>query len=192
MKAVHLDSLLYFHMSVVTLIEENYKSSNFLLLANHFVQQPSLLHELVEVATSQLSHPFPEYASWLCIHVEKKSPGILIPFQKDFIDYLLNGNNQSVLRNLLNCCQVLPLIEYQESAFLDKLLAILGDDTNKVALQVYAIYKLIQFTQKYPEIKTEIEALFALKEENGKSTTILKPAMRIAIRNYRQKTAQLR
>jgi hypothetical protein len=178
-------------MPVITLIKENYKSSNFLLLADNFVQQPSLLDDLVGVATSQLSHPFPEYASWLFIHVEKKSPGILIPFQKDFIDYLLNGNNQSVLRNLLNCCQVLPLIEYQESAFLDKLLAILGDDTNKVALQVYAIYKLIQFTQKYPEIKTEIEALFALKEEIGNSSAKIKPAMRVAIRNYRQKTVQL-
>jgi len=102
-KAVHEDSLLYFRMPVITLIKENYKSSNFLLLADNFVQQPSLLDDLVGVATSQLSHPFPEYASWLLIHVEKKSPGILIPFQHNFIDYLLHGKNQSVLRNLLNC-----------------------------------------------------------------------------------------
>ena len=100
-----MDSLLYFHMSVVTLIEENYKSSDFLLLADNFVRQPSLLDELVEVASNHRSHPFPEYASWLLIHVEKKSPEILIPYQKDFIDYVLNGNNQSVLRNLLNCCK---------------------------------------------------------------------------------------
>lgn len=191
MKAVHEDSLLYFRMSVITLIKENYKSSNFLLLADNFVQQPSLLDDLVGVATSQLSHPFPEYASWLLIHVEKKSPGILIPFQHNFIDYLLNGKNQSVLRNLLNCCHVLPLIEYQESAFLDQLLLFVADDTNKVALQVYAIYKLIQFTHKYPEIKNEIEALFALKEENGNSSAKIKPAMRVAIKNYRQKTVQL-
>jgi hypothetical protein len=71
------------------------------------------------------------------------------------------------------------------------LLLFVADDTNKVALQVYAIYKLIQFTQKYPEIKTEIEALFALKEENENSSAKLKPAMRVAIRNYRQKIAQL-
>lgn len=186
-----MDSLLYFHMSVVTLIEENYKSSDFLLIADNFVRQPSLLDELVEVATNHRSHPFPEYASWLLIHVEKKSPEILIPYQKDFIDYVLNGNNQSVLRNLLNCCHALPLIEYQESAFLEQLLTFVSEDSNKVVLQVYAIYKLIQFTEKYPEIKTEIEALFALKEENGKSSTTLKPAMRIAIRNYRKKTVKL-
>jgi hypothetical protein len=178
-------------MSVITLIKENYKSSSFLLLADHIVQQPTLLQELVEVATSQLPYPFPEYASWLLIHVEKKSTGILIPFQPNFIDYLLHGKNQSVLRNLLNCCHVLPLIEYQESTFFDQLLLFVADDTNKVALQVYAIYKLIQFTQKYPEIKTEIEALFALKEENENSSAKLKPAMRVAIRNYRQKIAQL-
>jgi len=71
------------------------------------------------------------------------------------------------------------------------LLLFVADDTNKVALQVYAIYKLIQFTHKYPEIKTEIEALFALKEENGNSSAKIKPAMRVAIRNYRQKTVQL-
>jgi hypothetical protein len=176
-------------MSVLTLIEKNYKSSNFLLLADHFVQHPTSLEELVGLATSKLAHPFPEYASWLLIHVEKKSTGILAPYQPVFIDYVLEGNNQSVLRNLVICCQVLPLIEYRESAFLDKLIAFVADDTHKVALHMYAIYKLIQFTRNYPEIRTEIEAIFALKEENGKTKGNLKPAMRIAIRNYRQKTS---
>jgi hypothetical protein len=176
-------------MTVISLIEKNYKSSDFLLLADHFLQKPKLLNELVQVATDKLSHPFPEYASWLLIHIEKKSPGILVPFQDKFIAYLLHAKNQTVLRNLMSCCQVLPLIDYEESAFLDKLLEFVADDSNKVALQMYAIYKLIQFTQSYPEIQTEIEAIFALKEENGKTKGNLKPAMRIAIRNYRQKTS---
>jgi hypothetical protein len=79
-------------------------------------------------------------------------------------------------------CELLPLIEYKESEFLDKLIDNIKDDSNKVALFVYSIYKLIQFTKKYPEIKPEIEGIISLKEEP------MKPAMKIGIRRYLKET----
>lgn len=147
-------------------------------LSDEYIKDAVLLEELVELSVSDLPHPYPEYSSWLMIHIAKKSPEVLEPFQPKMIDRILVSTNQSVLRNLVNVSEMLPLIEYKESEYLDRLVHFITDDSNKVALFVYSIYKLIQFTHKYPEIKYEIEGIISLKQEP------LKPAMRIGIRNY--------
>ena len=166
---------------VKELIDKEYKTLEFKRLAIRFIENPSDISKLVEVAGSNEPHPYPEYASWLLVHITRKSPQLIEPFQHKFIDTILSSSNQSVLRNLLNSCVSLPLIEHEESAFLDRLLDFVKDDTNKVALQVYGLYKLEQFVEKYPEILPEINGILELKESE-----ILQPAMRVAIRNFRK------
>jgi hypothetical protein len=166
---------------VKELIDKEYKTREFTRLANQFIENPSDIAELVEVSGSKEPHPYPEYASWLLIHITRKAPQLIEAYQHKFIDTILRSSNQSVLRNLLNSCVSLPLIEHEESAFLDRLLDFVKDDTNKVALQVYSLYKLEQFVEKYPEILPEINGILDLKEENN-----LQPAMRVAIRNFRK------
>lgn len=171
---------------ILALIDQRYKTRDFTKVAEKFIQDPSLLPELIEVATSDLKHPYPEYASWLLIHVVKKTPEIVEPFQSSLIDTILRSKNQSVLRNLTNVCVELPLIEYRESEFLDRLIELLKDDSNKVALFVYSIYKLIQFTLKYPEIKHEILGIIELKQSRE-----IQPSIKIAIRNYLKSTKNI-
>jgi len=168
------------------LLEEHYKQHGFPKLAARFIQEPHLIPELVEIAISDLKHPFPECASWLLNHIVKTNPELLEEFQPQFIDCLFHSKNQSVLRNLCNTCSNLPLIDYKESEFLDQLIAFIKDDSNKVALCVYAIYKLIQFTEKYPEIKPEIVGIIELKQ-----TVTIQPAVRIGIRNYLKATKSI-
>lgn len=168
---------------VKDLLEEHYKQHGFPKLATRFIHEPNLIPDLVEIAISDLNHPFPESASWLLTHIVKTNPELLEPFQPQFIECLLQSKNQSVLRNLCNTSSKLPVIEYKESEFLDQLIEFIKDDSNKVALFVYAIYKLIQFTEKYPEIKPEIESIIELKQ-----TVNILPAARIGIRNYLKET----
>lgn len=170
-------------MSVKQLIEQNYKTREFTKLADRFILDPSLLDELVAIATTELPHPYPEYASWLLIHIVKKAPELIEPFQALIIDRILISKNQSVLRNLTNTSVALPLIPHKESEYLDRLIQFISDDSNKVALFVYGMYKLIQFTKKYPEIKFEIDGIIALKQ-----TQNMQPAIRIGIRNYQKAT----
>ncbi len=166
---------------VKELIDKEYKTREFTRLDIRFIENPSDISKLVEVAGSNEPHPYPEYASWLLVHITRKSPQLIEPFQHKYIDTILSSSNQSVLRNLLNSCVSLPLIEHEESAFLDRLLDFVKDDTNKVALQVYGLYKLEQFVEKYPEILPEINGILEFKESE-----ILQPAMRVAIRNFRK------
>lgn len=170
-------------MSVKQLIEQNYKTREFTKLADLFILDPSLLDELVAIATTELPHPYPEYASWLILHIVKKAPELIEPYQALFINRILVSTNQSVLRNLTNASVSLPLIPHKESEYLDRLIQFISDDSNKVALFVYGMYKLIQFTKKYPEIKFEIDGIIALKQ-----TQNMQPAIKIGIRNYQKFT----
>jgi hypothetical protein len=129
--------------------------------------------------------PYPEHASWLLVNINRINPSLLVDYQAEMIDRILITENQSVLRNLVNVCHPLPLIDYRESELLERLFSFISDDHNKVALFVYACYKLIQFVQKYPELKPEIEAIFSFKQEP------MKPAMRIGIRNFMAATKNI-
>ncbi|MEY3237202.1 MAG: hypothetical protein RI883_1303 [Bacteroidota bacterium] len=165
-------------MKAKDFIDNMFLTRDFSKHADVFLKDQKLLIDLVKTATSKLPHPYPEYGSWLITHIAKTQPKVLEKFQADFIDCILISKNQSVLRNLVNTTQLLPLIEYKESEYLDKLISFIKDDSNNAALFVYSLYKLIQFTHKYPEIKNEIEGILLLKPKE------VKPSIRLAIRRY--------
>ena len=143
-----------------------------------FLENPAYLKELVNISCSDLPHPYPEYASWLLLNVCKKRHALIEPYIHQIIDRVLLSPNQSVLRNLTSLLNYFPVGSYREGELLDKLLEFIRNDSNKVALFVYAIYLLAKFTIKYPEIKPEILGVI----ENKQHT--LTPAVRVGIRNY--------
>lgn len=173
-------------MDIIQLIDARQKTRNFTSLASQFVENPQKLEALVKIALSDMNYPYPEYASWLLLHVAKLKATLLEPFQTAIIDRILTCENQSTLRNLVASSTHLTLFEYKEGEFLDRLIAFVKNNENKVALIVYSIYKLIDFTLKYPEIKHEIVEILKIKQENG-----LSPALKIGIRNYTMRTKKI-
>lgn len=165
-------------MDVLELIQTHAKSKDFISLYTRFIDQSEYLDDLIEVATSDLKHPFPEYASWLVLHIAKTKPIVLQPFQKKIIDRILTSRNQSVLRNLIYSNHLIGKTSYQEGELLDYLIEAIRNENNKVALQVYALYSLLPFIKDYPELKSEIDSILQIKQEP------LKPAMKVAIRNF--------
>lgn len=166
-------------MDIVQLIDQYYKTHDLTKQATLFIQHPEHLDKLVETAVSNLPHPYPESASWILTHVLKLKPELLSPFYEVFVDKILVSQNQSVLRNLLHLVSAQQLTEYREGELLDQLIAMISDRKNKVALFVYALYKLAQFADKYPEIRIEIDSIIAQRFAEDPS-----PAMKIAVRNY--------
>lgn len=172
-------------MDVIELIRSNAKSKVFTSLYIRFIDQPKNLDQLIEVATSDLKHPLPEYASWLVLHISKNKPVILQPFQKKIIDRILTSKNQSVLRNLVYSNNLIGRSKYKEGELLDYLIEAVEDENNKVALQVYSLYALIPFVEVFPELKAEIDEILQLKPAPHK------PAMKVAIRNFQKATTKL-
>jgi hypothetical protein len=160
------------------LIDTYRMTHDFTKQAYRLIENPASLTELVDLAVSDLKHPYPEYASWLLVHVAQEKPELVVHFIPSLIDRILVSDSQSVLRNLTNICHKLSLTDYREAEFLDRLIHFIKDDANKPALFVYSLYNLIQFTQKYPELKQEIDEIIALKQSP------LKPSIKIAIKKY--------
>jgi len=144
-----------------------------------FIEKPELISELIEISFSNKKYPIPEYGSWWLFHISRSEPSLLQPHHELLIDCVLTTENGSVLRNSLGVLLELPLIEYKEGHLLDRLFYLLKQDVYKVAIHVYSLYLLIEFTKKYPDIKQEIIEILKIKEANPHT-----PALKMGIKNY--------
>lgn len=160
-------------------------NSNRSRLISETQNNPTVLKQIVNVSVSQNDYPFPEYASWILTHVVKKKAELLQPYYNQLVDCVFDSDNQTVLRNILNCITYLKVTNYREAHFIDLLISNISNTQNKVALQVYSIYVLIQFVSIYPELKTEVEEVILLSEK-GKT-----PAFFAAKRNFLKKTERI-
>lgn len=75
---------------------------------------------------------------------------------------MLKNQNQSVLRNCVNVLQFLKGFDYKETELLDRFISFIKEGENKVALQVYSMYCLVSYVQKYPELKSEFVSIIEL------------------------------
>lgn len=172
--------------TILELIDINRKKPSFQEQFTLFVENPEWIPDLWETVKSDLPHPYPEYAAWWWLHLGLKHPEKVKDYQQSMLDLMLIDENQSVLRSVVRVLSTLPYSTYNESECFERLLSFVEKETNKVALQVYALYTLVGYVQRYPELKSEIETLLEFKEELG-----LQPAMKVGIRNFRKAVKNL-
>lgn len=148
----------------------------------YFTKDQEHLDAMLEHIWNLSEYPYKEYASWMFIHILQSGEIDGSPYYKRLVDTLFKTDDQTVLRNISVCLNQLKITSYKESDLIDLLIGFIQDGSNKVALQVYAIYLLIQFCEKYPELTQEIREIIELNSE-GKTA-----AFRVAKRNFMQQT----
>ncbi len=117
---------------------------------------PDELQELIDMILRLDEYPYKEYASWILTHLCKSGEFDFQYLYPDLVDLTFRTDNQSVLRNVVQCITTLTITDYRESEFIDQLIGFIQNSDNKVALHVYSIYVLIQFVKRYPELLPEI------------------------------------
>lgn len=122
----------------------------------HFSRSKDDLDDLVNLTLNLAEYPYKEYSSWVLVHLCKSKTTDLQYLYPEFVDLLFKTDNQSVLRNVVNCLCQMEITDYRESDLIDQLIKFIQDHENKVALQVYSMFLLVQFIKKYPELKPEI------------------------------------
>lgn len=155
------------------LIFENQRVPGFPRLADYLLEHPESISELVDLATSDAEYPYPQYASWLLLHVTRKDKSLVEPFYNQVIDCILTTKNNSVLRSLLGVSLCFPLTDYQEGNLLDRLFSIINDPDSKPGLINYSVRKLTGFMELYPELLHEIETILEFREEVNLSPGIV-------------------
>lgn len=128
----------------------------------YFFRNKDQVEALVIQVKNLHKYPMKEYASWILIHLIKSKRFDLNYIYIDFIDILIKTDNQTVLRNVICCINHLDHTACRESELIDRCIEFISNFENKVALQVYSIYLLIPFAQKYPELAAEIQEIIAL------------------------------
>lgn len=131
----------------------------------YFTEEDERLTILLESVWNLEPYPYKEYASWMFFHIVRSNPESYQKYYDNLVDVLVETDNQSVLRNVVNSIQSLKITNYRESELIDLLISFIQNHENKVALQVYAIYILIQFCEKYPELSSEIDQIIELNSE---------------------------
>ncbi len=135
----------------------------------YFSENTSQITDLLNLITRLESYPLKEYASWTLVHLIKSKQFDLNYHYNDLVDVLFKTDNQTVLRNVTCCISQLDKTSYREPELIDQCIHFIANSENKVALQVYSIYTLIPFGQKYPELIREFEEIIALHAP-GKTT----------------------
>lgn len=102
-------------------------------------------------------------------------------YYPNLVDVLFKTDDQTVLRNTVNSLTQLEITSYRSVDLIDQLLLFIQDSKNKVALQVYSIYLLIQFCERYPELTPEVREVIELNAQ-GKSAAYM-----VAHRNFEKR-----
>lgn len=150
-----------------------------------FIKYFSESRERLEMMLSEIwelsEHPYKEYASWMFLHIVKSGKIDCSDYYSKLVDTLFKTEDQTVLRNTVNALWQLEITSYRSVDLIDKLIGFIQDSSNKVALQVYSIYLLIQFCERYPELIPEIREVIEINSE-GKSA-----AYRVAHQNFEKR-----
>lgn len=102
------------------------------------------------------------YSAWIAIHLTKRHPALVLPYQAILVDHFLQPLDESSQRNYLKCLSILPIDTYREGEILDLLIELVYGSNYKVALRVYAFEQLYRFYLKYPDLLNELQ--LALEE----------------------------
>lgn len=132
----------------------------------YFTEHPKEIPALIKLVTQLTPYPIKEYASWFLIHLAKHRSGLVKPYYGELVDVCFRTENQSVLRNVCCCLNELKIDVHRDIEFVDRLLSYIQDSSNKVAVQVYSIYLLIQFAEKYPELTEEFRKTIDFNSRN--------------------------
>jgi hypothetical protein len=161
-----------FQPMVMSLIVEHRGMKDFPKLADWFLENTEYVGALVDLATSEEKYPFPQYASWMLLHVTRKNFVLVEPFYNRITDRILTAKDPSVLRNLVGVSIFLPLQEYKQTELLDRLMALISDCDSKPGLIGYSIQKLTEYIELYPELQKEVEMTLEYREEMGVSAGV--------------------
>ncbi len=164
---------------ILQLIDTERKQIKFAEKHVYFIEHPEKLEALWQVITSDLAHPYPEYAAWWWSHLGAKMPEKILKFQQEMIRLCTTSKNQSVLRSVLKAMVDIQRPEENSDLWLENQIQIIEDDWYNVATKVYAAYNLAKWKKEYPELMHEIAELLALKVEKGAT-----PALKMAHKNF--------
>lgn len=124
------------------------------LIAKEIANEPKLMPKLWGFATG--SHERSWRATWLMDKVYDEAPELIRPYIPQMIQLIPNLECQSKQRQFLKLISAEPLPKKISGHFINSCFDLLISNATPVAVRVYAMQILFNFSQQEPDIKNEL------------------------------------
>ncbi|RUT79858.1 hypothetical protein [Ancylomarina longa] len=135
------------------------------LIAQSIANDPKNMNKLWEFAIGNAKNSW--RASWLMDKVYDIAPELIRPYLNDMIALLPDLTNESKKRQFLKIISLEPLPENISGKFINHCFDLLMTGTTAVAVQVYAMQILYNFSIREPDIQNELALILTEQMENG-------------------------
>lgn len=137
-------------------LEENCSKQNVLQLAKIAASNPSFVDEIFTL-TEDDSFKKNWRAAWILDHINQIEPEALLPYLNRMTLYLPSTKNEAIQRTYLKIISSHTLPKTNEGILLDTCFNLLNNPATAVAVRVWCMDILTQFSKRYPEIVQELK-----------------------------------
>ncbi|MGZ2371489.1 hypothetical protein ACXR6G_17045 [Ancylomarina sp. YFZ004] len=135
------------------------------LIAKGIAIEPNLMPKLWKFATG--SHEKSWRATWLMDKVYDEAPELVRPYIPQMIQLIPNLECQSKQRQFLKLISAEPLPKTISGDFINSCFDLLISNATPVAVRVYAMQILFNFSQQEPDIKNELALVIEESMSDG-------------------------
>jgi len=151
------------------------------LIAKEIAKKPKYMQELWEYAMRSEKNTW--RATWLMDKVYDEAPELIRPYIPHMIELIPNLECQSKQRQLLKLISNEPLPKTISGDFINRCFDLLIANATPVAVRVYAMQILFNFSQQEPDIKNELSLI--IEEHMNEGTPGFKSRGKLILRKLR-------
>ncbi len=152
-----------------------------MLIAKEISKEPKYMTQLWEFALRPEKNTW--RATWLMDKVYDEAPELVRPYISQMIELIPNLECQSKQRQLLKLISSEPLPETISGDFINRCFDLLISNATPVAVRVYAMQILFNFSQQEPDIKNELSLI--IEEHMNEGTPGFKSRGKLILRKLR-------
>ena len=154
-------------------LEQEHSKENMLIIVDEIINHPEKMDEFMQIF-STASHRIVQCAAWPLSYIAQKQPRLLTNYYGLLMDLLNNPNHHpAVTRNILRALQFATIPKKYEGSILTRCFELLNDVEQTIAIKVFSMTVIFNFSKKYPdiipELKSSIEALLPYASAGIKS-----------------------
>lgn len=135
------------------------------LIAKSIVDNPLYMTELWNICISSEKHSW--RATWILDKVHNISPDLVRLYLPQMIELVPSLSNESKLRQYLKLISLEPLPNNISGDFINYCFEALISTTSAIAIKVYAMQILYNFSLQEPDLQNELVLVIEEQMENG-------------------------
>lgn len=136
-----------------------------ILIAQNIAENPKYIESLWKICISDQKHSW--RATWLMDKVYNAAPDLVRLYIPKMIELIPNLDNESKSRQFLKLVSMEPLPKNISGEFINHCFDLLLSGTSAVALKIYAMQILYNFSLREPDIQNELALIIEEGLENG-------------------------